>query len=56
MSIRNPSAWAIGVRVRGVLYVRRVVWGRTLAREEKRKDEVIQMVHIVEWPPTPRKT
>jgi hypothetical protein len=55
MSITNSMAWAIGEEHSGRFSVRRVVWGRLLARYEKRPRERIIKVKIVEWPPTPRK-
>ena len=44
----EPYNWyALGEWKRGRLHVRRVVSGRTLARVEKRKDEVIVRVGLV---------
>lgn len=49
----NQRAWAIGRNVpmrmgRGSrFYIRRIVWGRLLAREEKREGEVIRRVLIL---------
>ena len=52
-TITNPYAWAVGTleaekpkyRVRR-FHVRRIFWGRLLAREEKREGEVIRKVFI----------
>jgi hypothetical protein len=46
MKITNSSAYAIGQIRRGSFHVRRVVWGRLLARAEKRSDEMIKRVTI----------
>jgi hypothetical protein len=43
---RNSSAWAIGEETRRGFKVRRVVWGRLLARAEKRKGERIKRASI----------
>lgn len=49
----NGRAWAIGTfkpnrsSKGGRFFIRRVVWGRLLAREEKREGEVIRRVVIV---------
>ncbi len=43
----NESAWAIGRIERGRFNIRRVVWGRLLARYEKRKGEKIKRVIIL---------
>lgn len=43
----NASAWAIGKRRRYGFHVRRVVWGLTLAREERREDEEIRAATIL---------
>lgn len=45
--ILNPIAWAVGYRDTRGLHVRRVVWGRLLAREERREGESIFKVRIV---------
>jgi hypothetical protein len=37
----NSRAWAIGKQQRNGFYVRRVVWGRLMARTEKREGEKI---------------
>jgi len=42
----NSSAWAIGKESDGRMKVRRIVWGRLLARHEKRKGEVIRPAEI----------
>jgi hypothetical protein len=50
---RNFQAWAIGAyEIRrdgriGRFHVRRVVWGRLLAREEKRPGELIRRAFIL---------
>jgi hypothetical protein len=50
---RNWQAWALGsYEVRrdgrvGRFHVRRVVWGRLLAREEKRPGEVIRRAYVL---------
>jgi hypothetical protein len=44
MKIRNKNAWAICRLDRGAWHVRRVVWGRLMARAEKRKGEVVMKV------------
>jgi hypothetical protein len=46
MKIKNPKAWAICRLDRGGWHVRRIVWGRLLARAEKRKGEVVMQVTI----------
>src|SRR5262245_22363005 len=43
----NARAWALCYRQGRRWKVRRVVWGRLLAREEKRAGEVIKRVEIV---------
>lgn len=43
----KAKAWAIGVQRANGFHPRRIVWGRLLARAEKRKDEVIVRVTIV---------
>jgi len=43
---RNGRAWAIGKPVHGGFRVRRVVWGRLLAREERRAGEQIRAARI----------
>lgn len=47
---RNYSAYAIGHLDGEKFFVRRVVWGRLLARHEKRKGETIRKaeVHVAE--------
>jgi hypothetical protein len=51
--VRNYDAWAIGtyeIRSNGKVgrfHVRRVVWGRLMAREEKRDNEVIRRAVIL---------
>ena len=43
----NHKAWAIGREESdGRIYVRRIVWGRVMARAEKRKGEVIRRAEI----------
>jgi len=46
MKIRNPNAWAICRLDRGGWYVRRIVWGRLLARADKRPGEIVMRVRI----------
>jgi hypothetical protein len=46
MKIRNPKAWAICRLDRGSWHIRRIVWGRLLARAEKRKGEVVMKVTV----------
>jgi hypothetical protein len=43
----NASAWALGRRQRHGFNVRRVVWGLTLARIERREDEEIRAATIL---------
>ena len=44
----NWQAWAIGsLNKRGQLHVRSVVWGRLMARAEKREGEIIRRAHII---------
>ena len=44
----NESAWAIGRQGKGTrFHIRRVVWGRLLAREEKRDGEKIKRAIIL---------
>lgn len=44
----NTLAWAIGERRKsGRAHIRRIVWGRTLEREEKREGETIWRAHIL---------
>lgn len=43
----NAKAWALGQHVRNGFRVRRVVWGRALAREEKRDGENIRRAIIL---------
>jgi hypothetical protein len=44
----NFEAWAIGeVKLGGRFHVRRVVWGRLLAREEKRPGEEIRRAYLL---------
>ena len=44
----NAKAWAIGQRTKnGRFHVRRVVWGRLLARAEKRDGETIEAARIL---------
>lgn len=48
----NTTAWAIGKPQRNGFHVRRVVWGMTLAKEERRPDEQIRLAKIMvekEW-------
>ena len=43
----NEKAWALGRMERGKFNIRRVVWGRLLARYEKRDGEKIKRVVIL---------
>lgn len=43
----NAKAWALGQHMRHGFKVRRVVWGRALAREEKRPGENIRRATIL---------
>ena len=43
----NSAAWALGYHGRNGFHVRRVVWGRALAREEKREGENIRRATIL---------
>jgi hypothetical protein len=48
----NSRAYAIGFLTRKGFHVRRIVWGRALARAEKRRGEQIRRAMIlVEQPP-----
>lgn len=42
----NHSAWAIGTMRHGRMHVRRIVWGRLMARSEKRDGEIIRRAEI----------
>ena len=42
----NARAWALCTKQGNRWHVRRVVWGRLLAREEKRDGETIKRVSI----------
>lgn len=46
MRISNPDAWAICRLNRRAWKVRRIVWGRLLARAEKRPGEVVMKVRL----------
>jgi hypothetical protein len=50
--VANDKAWALVSERRGRVYVRRIVWGRALARAEKRDGEKIVRVGIraTAWP------
>lgn len=37
----NRDAWALGIQVKNGFHVRKIVWGRALAREERRDGESI---------------
>lgn len=50
----NARAWAIGRVWRGSFHVRRVVWGRLLARAERRQGEHIRRALI--WIDEPTKS
>ena len=43
----NSGAWAIGFIDRGRFRVRRIVWGRAMARAEKRDGEHIRRATII---------
>ena len=43
---RNKNCWAIGKQDRLGFHVRRIVWGMTLARAERRDDEQIRAAVI----------
>lgn len=43
----NARAWAIGIQRRNGFHVRKVVWGRLMARMEKRDGEHIRPVIIM---------
>ena len=43
----NERAWALGCELNGKFHIRRVVWGRLLARAEKRPDERVRRVLIL---------
>jgi hypothetical protein len=43
----NSRAYAIGFQMQNGFHVRRVVWGRVLARAEKRKGEKIRRAMIL---------
>jgi hypothetical protein len=50
----NAKAWAlVSYRPSGRIYIRRVVWGRLLARAEKRDGETIKPVTIYIREPAP---
>lgn len=42
----NAKAWAIGAPMKNGFRVRRVVWGKVLAREERRPGEQIRKATI----------
>lgn len=44
---RNAKAWAIGEERPGGFYVRKVVWGRIMARAERRDGERICRAEII---------
>ena len=43
----NAKAWALGKQQRNGFHVRRVVWGRLMARMERRKGEEIRAAIIL---------
>lgn len=43
----NPRAFALGTPRRNGFHVRRVVWGRTMAKAERRPDEEIRKATIL---------
>lgn len=46
--ISNPDCYGVGYTnvVTGKFYVRKVVWGRLLARAEKRGGETIKLIRL----------
>lgn len=44
---RNASAWAVGTGDAGGFKLRRIVWGRLMARAERRPGESVRRVHVV---------
>jgi hypothetical protein len=44
---RNPDAWAVGQWRKGRFAVRRVLWGRMVARAERRPNERIERALIL---------
>jgi hypothetical protein len=44
---RNAEAYALGRQERGGFHVRRVVWGRLMARMERREGEKIRRALIL---------
>lgn len=42
----NSKAWALGQQQRNGFHVRRVVWGKLMARAERRKGEEIRAARI----------
>jgi hypothetical protein len=50
VSAANRDAWAIGTPRRNGFQVRRIVWGRALARIEKRDDEQIRRARLLVAP------
>lgn len=46
----NSQAWALGTQRRNGFHVRRIVWGKLLAREEKRDGEEIRRASILIGP------
>jgi hypothetical protein len=47
MHARNAAAYALGQQERGGFRVRRVVWGRLMARAERREGEEIRRAFIL---------
>jgi len=47
----NAQAWALGTQQRNGFHVRRVVWGRLMARMERRAGEEIRKAIIEVAPP-----
>jgi len=43
----NYEAWALGIQRKTGFHVRRIVWGRVLARAEKREGEEIRHAKII---------
>ena len=42
----NHQAWALGAQQRNGFHVRRIVWGKLMAREERREGEEIRKAVI----------
>lgn len=42
LAVNSRGAWAIGKATKRGFHIRRIVWGRLLARHERRPDEEIR--------------